>query len=172
MGKYSNFEKKEKDFYATIDPVCVGPLVHFAKGSSYYEPCCGDGSLTELLLGHLYCAGESDIDGAVGKKKDALTLTREDLYGIDMIITNPPFTWPVLKPMLDHFPTLAPTWLLLPADFMHNKRFKPYLENCSRIVSIGRMYWEQNKVKGKQNFCWYFFPKGGWGSGTRFYGTP
>lgn len=152
MGKRTkqNFQRREKDFYGTVDPDAVKPLVPFIKGQRYAEPCCGEGDLVDLLLTDAYCVWESDIS----KGKNALELTELDLWEAEVIITNPPYMWPLLEPLLDHLPKLKPTWLLLPADCFHNKRMFPYVEKCSDIVSVGRLYWMDNKVKGVDNYAW------------------
>jgi hypothetical protein len=41
---------------------------------------------------------------------------------------------------------------------MHTKQAKPYLEICSRVVSIGRVKWIDGSASvGKENCCWYLF---------------
>jgi len=63
--------------------------------------------------------------------------------------------------------------MLLPADFMHNKRSGPYMKNCVDILSIGRLFWVRKNiesedgwgntvkgVKGKDNYCWFLFQHG------------
>lgn len=159
MGKRSKFEKKPRDFYATIDPVAVEVLSSYVRGKSYAEPCAGAGDLIEDLYDVAKCVWASDIDPQIKSilQKSALHLNKDDVYTADLIITNPPYTWEVLQPLLDHLPKLKPTWLLLPADFMFNKRSLPYMEKCPLVVTIGRMYWEENKVKGKDNYCWFKF---------------
>jgi hypothetical protein len=162
MGKRSHFDKKPRDFYPTIDPDAVKPLIpHLGPPQGYIEPCAGAGDLSRLI--HEYSGWMDtvsfDIDPPVGfvGKRDALTLCKEDVRNHRYIITNPPFSWPALQPLLDHLPTILPTWLLLPADNMHNKRMAPYMKNCEKVVSVGRLYWEDNKVKGKENYAWYLF---------------
>ena len=111
MGKRTkqDFQRREKDFYGTIDPDAVKPLIPFVRGLRYAEPCCGDGDLVDLLLCDAKCVWENDIR----KGKDALELTDLDLWEAEVIISNPPFSWPMLQPLLDHLPTLKPTWPLL-----------------------------------------------------------
>ena len=152
MGKRTkqDFQRREKDFYGTIDPDAVKPLIPFVRGLRYAEPCCGDGDLVDLLLCDAKCVWENDIR----KGKDALELTDLDLWEAEVIISNPPFSWPMLQPLLDHLPTLKPTWLLLPSDCLYNKRMAKYVDNCSDIVSVGRLYWMDNKVKGVDNYAW------------------
>jgi len=164
MGKREEVKKprREKDFYGTIDPDAVPtPFMDMVRGKTYAEPCYGDGDLEDLLMEVAFCKWRSDIRETVGCSKvwDALDITKGmlDRRGIDLIITNPPYDWKLLKPLLDHLPTLKPTWFLLPADSMHNKRMGPYMERCAWVVSVGRLYWMENKVKGVDNYCWYQF---------------
>ena len=164
MGKREEvkFEKKPRDKYYTIDPSAARG---FEWGEiTFYEPCAGNGSLVRLLesIGGT-CVGASDIapEAKHISKVDCLELTESDVDLSNVIVTNPPFTWVILKPIMDHLLSLKkPLLLLLPADFMHNVRMGPYMKQCREVVSVGRMYWEPNKVKGVDNFCWYLFDKG------------
>lgn len=177
MGKHSKVkEVRPRDFWPTVDPDAVKCLVPWIKGKTFAEPCCGNGDLVNLLLGDAVCKWESDLETNSGYSGiDATKLTKEDLVNCDYIITNPPFSWDLLQPLLDHFPTIKPTWLLLPSDFMHNKRSGPYMSKCTRVVSVGRLYWVLDEgvkpVKGKENYCWYFWPQNSReNAGTQFYG--
>lgn len=160
MGKRSNKgETRPRDYWPTIDPDAVKPLVRFVKGSTFAEPCAGNGDLVDILLGYSRCVWESDIEPQskhIGKI-NALHIQEEDLALADLIITNPPFSWELLEPLLKYLPALKPTWLLLPADVMHNKRMGPYMEKCEAVVSVGRLYWMENKVKGVDNYAWFLF---------------
>jgi hypothetical protein len=170
MGKRSEFELKPRDKYYTIDPNSVKDMGKFWDNKTYYEPCAGDGDLVKLLNVHTKAGfvGASDIETDRYPNIAAEELTATNVEAADMFITNPPFTRQVLLPIIDHLTSLKSTWLLLPADTMHNIYFSPYMNKCSKVVSIGRMYWEPNKVRGKDNYCWYFFPKDGWDSGCTF----
>lgn len=163
MGKRDNdkFERNKRDYYATIDPAAVNALVdHLPLPCSFVEPCAGAGDLVVELCRHhaIFCLGATDIEPShhLVEKFNCLdsSVAHPDQ---NCFITNPPFSWDMLKPILDHLPTLSPTWLLLPADYMHNIRMAPYMSHCSRVVSIGRLYWMPNKVKGVDNYCWYKF---------------
>lgn len=167
MGKRSNFPKKDKDFYGTVDKkVLKDSFLGYIKGKTYAEPCYGHGDLEGLLLPYAQLRFKCDIraTNVACKVQDALATTKEQVKDCDIIITNPPFSRDVLLPMIDHFISLKPTWLLLPADYMHNQYFKPYMEKCSRVVSIGRICWfptdEGKRVASTDNFCWYFWQKG------------
>ena len=119
------------------------------------------------------CVYRCDIRQTVGSSfvKNALNLTEEDVENANVIITNPPYDKPMLLPLIDHFISLKPTWLLLPSDMMHNIYFAPYVRKCRTIISVGRLYWQPNKVRGKSNFCWFYWPKGSTGEyATEFIG--
>jgi hypothetical protein len=174
VGKRDNdkFERKGRDFYATIDPAAVNALVeHLPLPTAFIEPCAGAGDLINELCRHhgVVCVGAMDIEPQAKnvEQRNCLTLNWVS-QEVTHFITNPPFTWDMLKPILDHLPTLAPTWLLLPADYMHNVRVGPYMAKCAKVVSVGRMYWENNKKKGVDNYAWYLFTNNE--TETTFYG--
>jgi len=164
VSKYSDYNKIPKDYYPTTDPKAVPTkLVEFIRGKTYAEPCYGNGDLEGLLTDVAACKWRSDIRETVGSSKvlDALEVTKEDLEGTDLIVTNPPFSKDVLLPLIDHFVSLKPTWLLLPAGYMNNIYFGPYMKRCSRVVSIGRIKWfRDSKHTSTDDFCWYFWKKG------------
>lgn len=164
MGKRSpDFVKKSRDYYPTIDPIAAEVLLeHLEENTWFVEPCAGAGDLAISLTSEsVFCVGLYDIEPQHRnvKKLNCLNLEEEDIIFATHFITNPPFTWSVLQPLMDHMISLLPTWLLLPADVMHNVRMGPYMKRCVKVVSIGRMYWEENKVKGVDNYCWYLFDK-------------
>ena len=153
MGKRSNFERREADFYPTPRAAVV-PLIPYLRGiRSFAEPCAGDGALVRHLEEFgLRCLYAGDIRSG----QDALAL---DDYGeIDVIITNPPWSRDVMHRLIAHFQNIAPTWLLLDADWAHTKQAAPFLPHCSDIVAIGRVKWiEDSKHTGKDNCAWYRF---------------
>ncbi len=165
MGKRSSFERKERDAYQTIDPTAVRVLAPHLRGiSTFAEPCAGEGYLVGSLqaLG-LVCTYEGDIQTGF----DALTYRFEDEATFDAIITNPPWRRDILHPMIDRFMRIAPTWILLDANWAHTTQEKlanvqpkvPFLlDRCSHIVSVGRLNWEPGtKTKGKDDCAWYRF---------------
>jgi hypothetical protein len=162
MGKRDGdkFERVEKDFYSTVDPAAIVPaFVDRIRGINYAEPCYGKGLLEDMLVDVATCKWRSDIreDAWCILAMDAVNLTRDDMADVDAIITNPPYKWDMLQPLLDHLPTLRPTWLLMPSDYMNNVRMGPYMKRCETIIAVGRLYWLPNKIKGVSNFAWYKF---------------
>lgn len=164
MGKRDSdkFPREDRDYYGTIDPGCLVPaFVDRIRGVKYAEPCWGNGDLENLIGDTATCLWRSDIEPQQENipVKDATKVNIDDLQGVSCIITNPPYQWGMLKPLLDHLPAVKPTWLLLPGDYMFNVRMGPYMEKCETVIAIGRMYWLPNKVKGVNNFAWYKFSK-------------
>ena len=50
MGKRSNFERIEKDFYPTPYKAILPLLPHLSKDVWFYEPCCGANDLINHLV--------------------------------------------------------------------------------------------------------------------------
>jgi hypothetical protein len=159
MGKRSNFERIEKDFYRTPWEAVLPLLSHLPGNIRYIEPCCGDGA----LIGHLNrnCVRSFDLE------TDARAYRLDT--DADYFITNPPWTREVLHPIIENLCEQLPTWLLFDADWMHTKQSSELMVHCSTIVSVGRVKWiPGSKMTGKDNCCWYLFHKGT--NGTRFVG--
>ena len=173
MGKRSNFKRFKHDAYDT-PPEAVIPLLPFLlDNTKFVEPCAGRCHLIWALEDHGHiCIFRSDIgpnyDNGV-LMRDALKIERA--LG-ECYITNPPWSRPILHPIILHLSKLAPTWLLLDADWMHTKQARPYLARCQKIISIGRVKWiKDSKYTGKDNCCWYLF--GNYKCEPTFYGrTP
>lgn len=166
MGKRSDFARRPMDDYPTIDPNAVTPLAPFLGGiRRFAEPCAGEGRLIRHLeRAGLECAYRADLADGV----DALATT--DFGNIDAIITNPPWSRPILHDMIVHFQSIAPTWLLYDADWAHTKQSGPFIDRCSHIVAVGRLRWiEGTSHKGKDNVCWHRFDAKHRG-GPRFFG--
>lgn len=166
MGKRSNFHRRPMDDYATPHKAVV-PLLPFLEDVwTYVEPCCGAGDLVDILSCYNYhCTWQSDI--RMGR--DALTLDERAFAKADAIITNPPWTWELLEPLLKHFLRFKPTWLILSADFAHNLNTAPFIDCCTHIVSVGRVKWQPgSKSFGKDNVAWFRFEPGHHG-GPHFY---
>ena len=179
MSKRSNFERVPKENYPTTDPRPVAILASHLEGvETYAEPCVGDGILVQHLsdIG-LDCGFACDVElrgipaegGVLPTRfghvpcyqKDALNLSIMDVAGCDVIITNPPWRRDWLHPMIEHFASLKPTWLLFDADWAHTVQAAPYLAYCTRIVSVGRVKWfPDSPHQAMDNCAWYRFHKG------------
>jgi hypothetical protein len=153
MGKRSNFERREADFYPTPRAAVV-PLIPYLPGiRTFAEPCAGAGDLVRHLEGFgLRCVYAGDIRNG----QDALAL---DHYGAaDVICTNPPYTRDVMHRLIGHFQRILPTWLLIDYDWSATKQAAEYMPHCSDIVILPRLKWfEDSKTTGKDNHAWYRF---------------
>lgn len=168
MGKRSEFTRHAQDFYVT-PAAAIPPLIPHLDGihsdepiiDSFFEPCAGDGALVRLLKEFgLGCVGAIDTTPRAGwiTQKDARSLTLDDVEGADAIITNPPWSRPVLHDLIEHLSSLRPTWLLIDADWPHTRQAVPYMRRLRTIVSVGRLKWiPGSKMTGKDNCAWYEF---------------
>lgn len=156
MGKRSNFVRNERDYYKT--PMsCVLPLLpHLPTGSTFVEPCAGDGTLVRHLEAHGHrCTYACDIE------PQDYSIYKRDMFDIahvaaDYIVANPPWDRKILHPAIEHFRKLAPSWILFDGDWAHTTQARSYLPFCRKIVAIGRTKWiEGSKHVGKDNACWY-----------------
>lgn len=155
MGKRSNFERRKNDAYQT-PPAAVLPLLPHLRGiSTFAEPCAGEGKLIATLECHgLICVHQGDIEDG----RDALLDEELPRIRVDAIITNPPWTREILHPMILRFQSIAPTWLLFDADWIHTRQAAPFIDQCSHIVSVGRVKWiEDSAFTGKDNAAWHRF---------------
>jgi hypothetical protein len=153
MGKRSDFERREADFYPTPRAAVV-PLIPYLRGvRNFAEPCAGDGALVRHLESFgLRCVYSGDIRTG----QDALALN--DYGAADLIISNPPWSRDLMHRLITHFQIIRPTWLLLDADWAHTKQAAPFLAHCSDIVAVGRVKWiEGSKYTGKDNCAWHQF---------------
>lgn len=154
MGKRSQFDRVEKDYYPTIDSRAWSALKpHLPNEFTYAEPCYGEGHLVGMI-GSDNCWYAGDISTG----QDAFELDRDQLLECDYFITNPPWSRNILHPMIDHFRNLKPTWLLFDADWAHTLQSSEYMKYCQKVVSVGRLIWiEGTKTSGKDNCAWYLF---------------
>lgn len=170
MGKRSSFPRIAKDNYPTIDPRAVGPLVaHLPRKARYAEPCAGAGDLINLLAPYARCVWASDIEPRADgiAENDAMLVGRGDA---DMFITNPPWSRPILHPLIVHLSDMAPTWLLFDSAWANTKQAKPFMSRCRKIVAVGRLRWiPGTKHQGKEDVAWFYFDRPIPGSAPVFY---
>jgi len=162
MGKRSNrFARVDRDFYPTPWAAVEPLLPHLQANTRFVEPCAGDGRLVKHLesAGHK-CRYACDIEpqSVWVSQRDAFDISEIRSVKAECIITNPPWDRKFLHPFIEQCVGLGPTWLLFDADWMHTKQSAPYMQNCSMIVSVGRVKWiEDSKMTGKDNCAWYRF---------------
>lgn len=163
MGKRSNFERRERDFYPT-PPAAVAPLLPFLKPTYHgiYEPCAGDGALVDCLTENGQdVVGSSDIEPRRKgiKKLCAGRLRREHVSRSNIIVTNPPWDFETVYMIWCGANRVnLPCWFLLPADFAHNRQSGEMMRHCAQIVSVGRVKWISGSAHtGKDNCAWYLF---------------
>lgn len=156
--------RRDRDWYGTPEKAVKSLIAHLPEYGNFCEPCAGDGRLSkhiqslshDALFPKLQYDIEPQADGII--KKDALSIVAEDLFEIDLLITNPPFEWSTLQQILELFPTLKPTWLLLPFGYACNKRMAPHMDICKKVVPIGRVKWiEDSKQSSTDDFAWFLF---------------
>lgn len=165
MGKRSNFARNARDFYPTPRPAVYPLQPHIEPGTTFVEPCAGDGALIDHLqcIG-LRCRGALDLhplreDVAKG---DALQLRS---CAARCFITNPPWTRDVLHQLIVHLSNIAPTWLLMDADWMHTIQAAPLItDRLRKVVSVPRLKWiPDSRDQATDNCCWYLFHRRGEG---------
>lgn len=161
MGKRSNFERIERDFYPTPKEAVLPLLPHLPPESRFCEPCAGDG----FLIDHLEAAGHKCMDAwdIEPQRADigwADARNRLSLVEIDLFITNPPWRRDVLHPIIENLSDQYPTWLLFDADWLHTRQAAPYMPFLRKIVSVGRVKWiPGSKFTGKDNCAWHLFDR-------------
>lgn len=173
MGKRSNFERKERDFYPTPLEAVVPLMKHLPETFTFAEPCAGDCRLAMHIdtltdsnaIPTLLSDIEPQDDGV--EKIDAFDVVIP--HNTDYIITNPPWDRKILHPVIDRFAGIRPTWLLFDTNWMFTKQARQYLPYCEKIVTIGRVRWiEGTKMTGKDDCAWYLFDKNFSGNTTFF----
>lgn len=156
MGKRSDFPRIERDAYQTIDSRAVDKLIPHLRGvKTFAEPCAGEGYLVgQLQKAGLVCVYEGDISSG----HDALTYPFNEDAVFDAIITNTPWRRDILHAMIERFMQMAPTWILLDASWAHTKQSAPFIDQCSHIVTVGRLRWiPDTKMSGKDDCVWLRF---------------
>jgi hypothetical protein len=158
MGKRTSLARVPQDFYRTPAKALLPLLPFLSAGSRFVEPCAGDGALIRHLeaAGHV-CVGAHDINPraagiAVGNAADL------EIPEGSIVITNPPWLWEWLLPVIANLSAQLPTWLLLNADLMHNVRAAVAMAHCSDVVSVGRVKWIEGSANtGMENAAWFRF---------------
>ena len=168
MGKRSNFQRHERDYYPT-PPHAIDPLLPHIGETDFIEPCAGDYRLAEYLESKgSRCMWAFDIEPQ-DPRVECGDIFAEDWSSHSCeVITNPPWDRKILHPIIEKLTkSREGGWLLFDADWMHTKQSKLFMPYCNKIVSVGRVKWFDNKA-GKDNAAWYQFSN--YQVGTEFFG--
>lgn len=147
--------KNPMNFHPTPSAAAT-PLVRILPPfTEYDEPCAGDGE----LIGHLSRGGHRCIVASdIVPRARGIRLQPADQVPRDrMVITNPPFAWSLLQPLLDYWVGHIELWLLLPWDMPCNVRMQPYAVHIDRMLPLGRVSWLRNGQGGYENYGWFHF---------------
>ena len=104
-SNHTEKERESNDYYAT-EPKALELLLALEKFSSFvWEPACGEGHLSDVLVNHGYKVRSSDIvdRGYAGTEViDFFSVTRADIENEVRrdIITNPPYKY--AKEFVEH----------------------------------------------------------------------
>lgn len=167
----------EFDYYAT-DPIAVEKLlnVHSFK-HDVWEPCCGEGHISNVLLSHGYDVYNTDIidRGCNDETVDFMKIStivcgqfEED------IVTNPPYKLGVdfVKKAIEILANECQIALLLKLTFMCSKgRAKFFEENPPKFIYVfsDRIECAKNgNFEGKKgvDYAWFIWEKGWHGDTT------
>jgi hypothetical protein len=86
-----NTKRDPYEFYRTPQEAILPFLSREQFGRTVWEPCCGDGAISEVLTAAGYQVYSSDlIDRGYGEVADFLTESTH--RRVDSIVTNPPFS--------------------------------------------------------------------------------
>ena len=167
MGKRSDYERKERDFYPTPMEAFLPLLPHLPYNFTYIEPCAGDGALVNHISSRCNgatCIQASDIEPQESwiEKEDMFNVlahqTIQNIPSTQYLITNPQCDRTILHRILDTFQKKIETWLLFDADWIHTKQSIQFQHMLRSVVSVGRVKWiPDSKSVGKDNCCWYYF---------------
>jgi hypothetical protein len=88
----SGYDRQGRDFYATPDWVTEALLRHIRFRGPVWEPCCGDGAMSNVLAAHGYEVVSNDIaERGFGIPGIDFLACREVPDGCRSIVTNPPY---------------------------------------------------------------------------------
>lgn len=170
-SNHSKGEREVNDYYAT-EPKAVELLLEKEKfNSSVFEPSCGEGHISRVLLDNGYAVKSSDlIDRGFGEVQDFFE-TQE--FNGD-IITNPPYKMALdfVKHSLNIIPEGNKIAMFLKLQFLEGKARKEFYKNNPPkkiYVASGRLNCAKNgdfeKYKSSAvAYAWFIWEKGYKGS--------
>ena len=121
LANKSAVDRSKTDFYPTPKEVTIALLKHLniPKGSTIWEPACGDGRMAEVMKEMGYRVISSDLND-IGYGSTGIDFLNAPMADCDWIITNPPFKISVdfIKQCREHGKPFA---LLLKSQYWHSK---------------------------------------------------
>ena len=151
----SGYERKERDLYETPGWVTEALLPHLPSGLVIWEPAAASGKMARILLAKL----ATDID-AHGGNLDFLVQNMP--YGINAIITNPPYEFAreFIERALHLTKPVGLVAMLLRTDYDHAKTRQHLFGECrqfaKKIVLTRRIVWfDGPNAAPSFNHAWY-----------------
>lgn len=121
---------------------------------TFAEPCVGEGMLKNYLETKGFkCVAEGDI--ATGL--DARHWSRDMFKGVDIVITNTPWTHELMVEIILAQTFVVPGWFLTKSDWMLTHQSGDLMwSHCTDVVPIGRVKWfPDSDSVGFDNCCWF-----------------
>ncbi len=153
-------KRRELDFYPTPTE-CTVALMNFMKFPKMriWEPCCGDGAISKVLLEYGHDVFSSDIHTDYGEEMDFF-FVRE--VGCDAIITNPPFNLSE-EFIIKSIQTCDIVCMLLKSQYWHAKK-RQSLFNKSVPEWVLPLTWRPDFTNGgngspTMDMCWTVWTK-------------
>lgn len=184
-SNHTDHDRAENDYYAT-DPIAIDALLEVETfDGEIWEPCCGEGHLSNRLKERGYSVISSDlIDRGYGAGNVDFFSCRESWA--KNIVTNPPYScvteW--TRHSLDILPEGGKLAMFLPIQFLETKKRRPILQHdppvrvlvCSDRVlcaangdfyerdGAGNIKYKKDgtpiKLKSAKCYAWFVWEKG------------
>lgn len=166
---HSENERETHDFYAT-DPIALELLLKHENFSNVWEPACGQGHLSNVLIKHNIHGKSSDLINRNFGTPDTDFLAIDNTTWNGDIITNPPFRYAqqFAEKALSIIPTGNKLALFLRIQFLEGKERKHFFKTFppqTIYVSSSRI---QCAINGQFNhkqssaacYAWFIWTKG------------
>lgn len=151
LANASAADRNGTDFYPT-PPECTVALLTYLNlpaGTVVWEPAAGEGHIVEVLADRGFSVVASDLHptGYVTESTDYLTAPLP--AGVDMVITNPPFS--IAQEFIEHTLDLGvPFALLLKSQYWHSKGRRALFER-HRPTAVLPLTWRPDFLFGSKS---------------------
>jgi hypothetical protein len=153
---FQKFPRAAGDFYPTPREAVVPLYPHVVRDNTLFaEPCYGDGSLADHLIGMgLKCVARGDLND--DSKKDARLWSKRDFDQAGVVVTNPPWEAQLMMEIMWRQSDFLPSWFLIYSDWLFTHQSHDLMRmRCTDVVPIGRLKWiKGSKSVGFDNCCW------------------